>query len=91
MISSPKFTSEELDQQDMFKSKAEAQIGQTMFKFLLTRDAVTSADEMQCEEELFNIFKTSFLEGKAFHLISCSLSTDIDDTSLPSLGQQMWQ
>jgi len=84
----PKFTGE-LDDQEMFKSKAEAQIGQTAFKFLLTRDAVTP-DEMERDEELFNVFKTSFLEGKAFHLISRSL-TDADGTSLPPSGRRVWQ
>eukprot|EP00557_Chaetoceros_sp_GSL56_P014026 CAMPEP_0176478512 /NCGR_PEP_ID=MMETSP0200_2-20121128/1227_1 /TAXON_ID=947934 /ORGANISM="Chaetoceros sp., Strain GSL56" /LENGTH=1865 /DNA_ID=CAMNT_0017874457 /DNA_START=317 /DNA_END=5915 /DNA_ORIENTATION=+ len=84
----PKFTGE-LDEQEMFKSKAEAQIGQTAFKFLLTRDAVTP-DEMERDEELFNVFKTSFLEGKAFHLISRSL-TDVDGTSLPPSGRRVWQ
>jgi hypothetical protein len=84
----PKFTGE-LDEQEMFKSKAEAQIGQTAFKFLLTRDAVTP-DEMERDEELFNVFKTSFLEGKAFHLISRSL-TDADGTTLPPSGRQVWQ
>lgn len=84
----PKFSGE-LDDQEMFKSKAEAQIGQTAFKFLLTRDAV-SPDELERDEELFNVFKTSFLEGKAFHLISRSL-TDADGTSLPPSGRRVWQ
>lgn len=84
----PKFTGE-LDDQEMFKSKAEAQIGKTAFKFLLTRDAVTP-DELERDEELFNVFKTSFLEGKAFHLISRSL-TDADGTSLPPSGRRVWQ
>jgi hypothetical protein len=61
----------QLDDQEMLKSnKAEAQIGQTAFKFLLTQDAMMS-DEMERDGELSNFFKTSFLleEGSILYLI----------------------
>eukprot|EP00957_Ditylum_brightwellii_P145696 11094005-Ditylum_brightwellii.AAC.1 len=49
----------EIEDQDNYKTKVEAQIGQTVFKFLLSQDAVNQ-DEKERDEELFNKFKNSF-------------------------------
>lgn len=57
-------------------------VGQTAYKFLLSRDA-TDDVEKERDEELFNVFKSSFLEGTAYHIITSSLTdTVIDFTSL---------
>eukprot|EP00957_Ditylum_brightwellii_P151881 11566093-Ditylum_brightwellii.AAC.1 len=78
----PSFTGE-IDEQESYKMKAEAQIGQTAFKFLLTRDA-TNQEEKERDEELFNVFKNSFHGGKA------SLKDDQGNT-LPPSGRRVWQ
>ena len=67
----PKFSGD-INNQDMYRTKAEAQIGQTTFKFLLARDA-NIAEEKEIDQELFNVFKNSFLGGTAYHLIERSL------------------
>ena len=56
----------------MYRDSIEAMIGQTPFKFLLQRN-VNGAIEEERDEELFNVFKSSFLRGTAYHLIESSL------------------
>eukprot|EP00957_Ditylum_brightwellii_P046030 3492147-Ditylum_brightwellii.AAC.1 len=51
----------EIKDQDNHRMKAEAQIGQIAFKFLLSQDAANQ-DKKECDKELFNIFKNSFHE-----------------------------
>eukprot|EP00957_Ditylum_brightwellii_P188065 14317842-Ditylum_brightwellii.AAC.1 len=51
----PTFSGEIADQEH-YKTKAEAQIRQTVFKFLLTLDA-QDQEEKERDEKLFNIFK----------------------------------
>eukprot|EP00957_Ditylum_brightwellii_P090081 6860318-Ditylum_brightwellii.AAC.1 len=46
----------EIEEQESYKTKAEAQIRQTAFKFLLTWYRMNQ-DERERDEQLFNIFK----------------------------------
>jgi hypothetical protein len=48
-------------------------VGHTAFKFLLNHDADTP-EAKECNEELYNIFKASFHDGTAYHLIRSSLA-----------------
>ena len=84
----PKFTGN-IGDQETYRANAEAIIGQTAFKFLLTRDAGT-AEEKERDEELFNVFKSSFLGGKAYHIISRSLRDD-QNNLLPMSGRRVWK
>ena len=83
----PKFSGD-INDQEKYKTKAEAQIGQTAFKFLLSRDA-TTAEERERDEELFNVFKESFIDGTAYHLVQRSL-TDAAGNALPPSGRRLW-
>eukprot|EP00957_Ditylum_brightwellii_P097171 7400508-Ditylum_brightwellii.AAC.1 len=74
--------------QESFMTKAEAQIGQTSFKFLLTRDAVTQ-EERERVKELFNIFNNSFHSGKSYNVITQSLK-DNAGNELALSGKRMW-
>jgi hypothetical protein len=78
----------DINDQEKYKTKAEAQIGQTTFKFLLSRDA-TTADEKERDEELFNVFKESFIDGTVYHLVQRSL-TDPAGNALPQSGRHLW-
>ena len=78
----------DIDDQEKYITKAEAKIGQTAFRFLLSRDATTD-DEKERDEELFNVFKESFVDGTAYHLISRSLQ-DPAGNPLPPSGRRFW-
>lgn len=84
----PKFTGD-IEDQELYKAQAESVLGQTAFKFLLTRDA-KSPQEKERDEELYNLFKGSFLGGKAYHLISESLKDANGNTIAPS-GRTVWK
>jgi hypothetical protein len=84
----PKFTGD-IGDQDKYRTKAEAQIGQTAFKFLLAHDATTK-DEKERDEELFNVFKESFIDGTAYHLIEQSLIDANGNTTLAPSGRHLW-
>ena len=83
----PAFTGD-IGDQEKYKTTIEAMVGQTAFKFLLSRDATTSVEEER-DEELFNVFKASFLEGTAYHLIT-SLLEDEDGHTLKPSGRRVW-
>eukprot|EP00957_Ditylum_brightwellii_P181847 13853257-Ditylum_brightwellii.AAC.2 len=78
-----------IEDQENFKTKAEVQIGQTAFKFLLSRDVVNTEDKER-DEELFNIFKHSFHGGKSYNVITQSSKGVSGNALLPS-GQHVWK
>eukprot|EP00957_Ditylum_brightwellii_P005121 388967-Ditylum_brightwellii.AAC.1 len=78
-----------IENQKTYKTKAEAQIGQTAFKFLLTQDAVGQEDEER-DKELFNVFKSLFLGGKAYNVITQLLVDDTGDPVAPT-GRKVWE
>eukprot|EP00957_Ditylum_brightwellii_P139005 10595039-Ditylum_brightwellii.AAC.1 len=84
----PSFTGE-IEEQESYKTKGEAQIRQTAFKFLLTRDAANQ-EEKERDKELFNVFKNSLHGGKAYNVITHSLKDDQGNT-LPLSGWKAWQ
>eukprot|EP00957_Ditylum_brightwellii_P177429 13514844-Ditylum_brightwellii.AAC.1 len=69
--------------------KAEAQIGQTVFKFLLTCDTANQEEKEQ-DKELLNVFKISFHGRKAYSVITQSLKDD-QGNMLPLFRRKMWQ
>ena len=83
----PKFSGD-VSEQETYKELAESAIGQTTFKFLLTRDAITS-EEKDRDEELYNVFKTSFHGGTAYHLIQEALK-DQNGNNLDPSGRKVW-
>ena len=64
-------------------------MGQTTFKFILNRDSTTT-EEKENDEELFNVFKASFYNGTAYHLITSSLTNDDGTENRPS-GRRVWE
>ena len=84
----PKFTGK-ISDQSSYKTRVEALIGQTAFKFLLTKDAETP-DEKERDEELYNVFKNSFLDGTAYHVVARSLRDDDGNELVPS-GRRVWK
>ena len=83
----PKFSGD-VGEQETYKELAESAIGQTTFKFLLTRDAKTS-QEKDRDEELYNVFKTSFHGGMAYHLIQEALK-DQNGNKIDPSGRKVW-
>jgi hypothetical protein len=83
----PEFSGDIKDQ-EKYRTQIEAMVGQTAFKFLLNRDAETP-DEKECDEELYNVFKASFHDGTAYHLIGSSL-VDADGNEVQPSGRQVW-
>ena len=84
----PNFTGE-IEEQDSYKTKIEAIVGQTTFKHLLSR-APTTATERERDEELFNVFKNSFFGGTAYHLIGTALK-DAQGNAVQPSGHRLWQ
>ena len=84
----PKFTGK-ISDQSSYKTRVEALIGQTAFKFLLTKDAETP-DEKERDEELYNVFKNSFLDGTVYHVVARSLRDDDGNNLVPS-GRRVWK
>eukprot|EP00957_Ditylum_brightwellii_P143406 10925031-Ditylum_brightwellii.AAC.1 len=70
-----------------YKTKVEVQIGQTAFKFLLTRDA-HNQEEKERDEELFNVFK-KIHGGKAYTMITLLLK-DANGNDLPPSRHRVW-
>eukprot|EP00957_Ditylum_brightwellii_P143294 10917349-Ditylum_brightwellii.AAC.1 len=64
-------------------------IGQAAFKFLLLFDA-TDQEEKEQDEELFNVFKNSFVDGKAYKVITQSLVSDKGNT-VDLSGKRVWK
>ena len=73
----------DIEDQECYRTKIEAMVGQTAFKFLLTRDPSNSA-EKEKDEELFNVFKASFHDGTAYHLITSALIDGAGNDIAPS-------
>ena len=84
----PEFSGHIKDQ-EKYRTQIEAMVGQTAFKFLLKRDAVTP-EEKERDEELFNVFKASFHDGTAYHIITSSL-TDQHNNPIPPSGRRVWE
>ena len=81
----------EIEDQETYRTKIEAMVGQTTFKFLLTR-APANVVERERDEELFNVFKASFFEGNAYHLVTSSLlDPDNPGVTLAPSGYRLWQ
>eukprot|EP00957_Ditylum_brightwellii_P145750 11098625-Ditylum_brightwellii.AAC.1 len=76
----------EISEHEHYKTKVEAQIRQTSFKFLLARDACNQKEKKH-DEELFNIFKNSFHGGKAYNIITLLLK-DASRIDLPPSGRR---
>ena len=86
----PQFSGE-IEDQESYQTKIEAMVGQTTFKFLLSR-APTNEVERERDEELFNVFKASFLEGTAYHLVTSSLlDPETPGATLLPSGHRLWQ
>ena len=79
----------DIEDQESYRTKIEAMVGQTTFKHLLTR-APNNAVEKERDEELFNVFKASFNDGTAYHLVTSSILDDQGNSLLPS-GHRLWQ
>eukprot|EP00957_Ditylum_brightwellii_P058169 4411359-Ditylum_brightwellii.AAC.1 len=79
----------DIEEQESYKTKAEAQFGQTVFKFLLTQDAAIH-DEKEREKKLFNVFKNLFHGEKAYSIINQSLK-DEHGNVLPQSRWKVWQ
>ena len=84
----PSFSGD-IQDQDTYKTKIEAIVGQTTFKHLLSRGP-NSAEEIERDEELFNLFKNSFHGGTAYHLIGSALKDPHGNPVAPS-GHRLWQ
>eukprot|EP00957_Ditylum_brightwellii_P160660 12230792-Ditylum_brightwellii.AAC.1 len=82
----PTFTGE-ISEQEHYKTKAEVQIRQTAFKFLLTYDA-HNQEEKEHDEELFNVFKNLFHGEKAYNIITLLLK-DASEIDLPPSGHRV--
>ena len=86
----PEFSGE-IEDQETYRTKIEAMVGQTTFKFLLSRPP-TNEVERERDEELFNVFKASFLEGTAYHLVTSSLlDPAVPGATLQPSGNRLWQ
>jgi hypothetical protein len=83
----PEFSGD-IEDQERYRTKIEAMVGQTTFKFLLSRDAANDT-ERERDEELFNVFKSSFHDGTAYHLITSALIDDNGNAVRPS-GRKVW-
>ena len=77
----PSFSGDIMDQ-DTYKTKVEAIVGQTTLKHLLSRRP-NSADEIERDEELFN-------GGTAYLLIGSTLKDSEEKPVAPS-GHRLWQ
>ena len=84
----PEFSGDIKDQ-EKYRTQIEAMVGQTAFKFLLNRDAETP-EEKERDEELYNVFKASFHDGTAYHLIGSSL-IDADGEEIQPSGRRVWE
>ena len=83
----PKFSGD-IGDQETYKERAQAMIGMSAFKFLLQRDPV-GAEEEERDEELYNLFKASFLEGTAYHVITRATVAE-DGTRYRLSGRRVW-
>ncbi len=84
----PSFSGD-IQDQDTYKTRIEAIVGQTTFKHLLSRGP-NSVDEIERDEELFNVFKNSFHGGTAYRLIGSALKHSQGNPVAPSV-HRLWQ
>lgn len=82
----------EIQDQDRYRMQIESIVGQTAFKFLLSR-APQNQEEKERDEELFNVFKRSFMDGTAYHLVDASRTDPQNPTGaqLAASGHKLWQ
>ena len=78
----------DIKDQETYKTKVEAILGTTSYGYLLERNAA-SADERIQDKELYNVLNLSFLDGKAYSVISDSLK-DSNGNTLPESGHTAW-
>eukprot|EP00957_Ditylum_brightwellii_P085785 6525122-Ditylum_brightwellii.AAC.1 len=84
----PSFTGKIVGEED-YKTKAEAHIRQTSFTFLLSHDAWEDEEKEQ-DEKLFNVFKNSFYDRKAYNVITSSLK-DLAGNDIAPSRHAIWK